>query len=129
MNSRLTKWIWFGSLAIVAAAAAVLFLFDPATAGIYPVCLFHRVTGLDCPGCGSLRALHQLLHGHLWTALRLNPFTVLSVPLLGWLALRGLRAQSPEHPAPIVRPLWLWIYLTAWIVFGIARDLPLAEIL
>src|SRR5208283_1274662 len=48
-----------------AVAAAVLFVFDPATAGFYPVCALHEMTGLQCPGCGGLRAMHQVFHGHL----------------------------------------------------------------
>jgi hypothetical protein len=26
-----------------------------------------------CPGCGSQRAVHQLLHGHLFASFSLNP--------------------------------------------------------
>jgi hypothetical protein len=64
-------------LTIGLAVATVLFFCDPAQVPIYPVCLFHRVTGLDCPGCGSLRALHELLHGNLAAAVHFNAFLVL----------------------------------------------------
>src|SRR2546421_11472933 len=48
--------------------AAVLFWFEPTQHAFYPICAFHRTTGLLCPGCGSLRALHQLLHGQVAAA-------------------------------------------------------------
>lgn len=63
------------------AGLAVLFLFDPATHGFYPPCLFKSVFGAPCPGCGSLRAVHQLLHGNLAGAWALNKPIVLGLPL------------------------------------------------
>src|SRR5436190_16352264 len=70
-------WILGGCVAV--AGMAILFWFDPAGHGFYPVCAFHQVTGLLCPGCGATRALHQILHGHLTDALRLNAFFVCSI--------------------------------------------------
>ena len=48
----------------------------------------YQLTGLACPGCGSLRALHQLTHGHFGEALRLNPMLVMALPFLFWIVLR-----------------------------------------
>ena len=42
------------------------------------LCLFHRLTGLECPGCGMTRAFHALTHGHVSEALSFN---LLSLPL------------------------------------------------
>ena len=44
-------------------AGAVVFFFNPSTHGFYPVCLFHKLTGWNCPGCGGTRAAYALLHG------------------------------------------------------------------
>ena len=35
-----------------------------------------------CPGCGSQRAIHQLLHFNIIDAFRLNPLMVLSLPII-----------------------------------------------
>src|SRR5258708_976408 len=75
-------------LLTLTGGAAVLFLFNPSEWGFYPFCFFYRTTGLLCPGCGSLRAMHQLLHGHFVAALHFNALFVLSLPLL---ALYGVR--------------------------------------
>jgi hypothetical protein len=65
----------------VALVAAV----DPHTSGRYPTCPWHAVTGTWCPGCGGLRAVHDLTHGHLVTALHENLLVVLLGPsLLVW---------------------------------------------
>lgn len=107
------------------AAAALLFFVDPARVPIYPVCQFHQLTGLDCPGCGGLRAMHELLHGHFITALHFNPVLVLSVPLGIFLAVRLLWREITCQPGLGIRSSWLWIYLGIWIAFGILRNLPL----
>jgi len=39
----------------------------------FPLCPFHTLTGWLCPGCGSQRAMHQLLHGNFGASLKLNP--------------------------------------------------------
>ena len=74
--------VGFALLAIV--GAAMLYVLDPREAGNYPVCPFLEVTGYHCPGCGTLRALHQLLYGNPINALGYNVFTVLSLPFMGY---------------------------------------------
>lgn len=104
--------------AIVSAAvagAAVVFLFEPAQCSFYPRCPFHALTGLDCPGCGSTRALHQLVHGHLDAAFRLNPLAVALLPVV---ALAAWRREQ------FVRPAWIWTLLAVIIGFGILRNVP-----
>jgi hypothetical protein len=61
-----------------------LYIFNPSISIIYPPCPLRSLTGFYCSGCGSLRALHQLVHGHLIKAFGLNPLMVLSLPFLGY---------------------------------------------
>jgi hypothetical protein len=110
-------------LAIGAIAALFYFLFDPTKVAIFPPCLFHQLTGLDCPGCGAQRALHQLLHGHLVAAIRLNAMFVVTLPLFAWVGIRFLARTFCNQPIQ-PNPRWWSVYLAAWIVFGIVRDLP-----
>jgi hypothetical protein len=67
---------------------ATLYVFAPEEHSFYPRCIFHSLTGWQCPGCGSLRAMHQLLHGNFANAWQLNPLFVLALPLIGILVLR-----------------------------------------
>lgn len=111
--------------AVVAAGCALLYFFNPTEHMFFPVCMFHRVTGLNCPGCGGLRATHQLLHGHLAMAFRLNPLFVMAIPVgIGFL-LRGVLKKSPEKKNSF-QPVWIWIAVALVIAFGIARNLPFA---
>jgi len=86
--SFLSVRVFVATLAVF--GAAILFCFDPSGYSFFPICVFHQTTGLLCPGCGSLRALHQLLHGHLLIAFRFNPLLLLSLPVAGWYAARYL---------------------------------------
>jgi hypothetical protein len=113
-----------GAAAGGVGVALVLYFCDPVRVPIYPVCLLHRLTGLDCPGCGSLRALHALLHGQWTAALHFNLFLVLSLPLLATFGIRSAWNKAHGGPGVTVRPLWLWVYAAAAVAFGILRNLP-----
>jgi hypothetical protein len=105
--------------------AAVLFLFDPATHGFYPNCILHQTTGLLCPGCGSLRALYHLLHGHLATAFRFNPMliTALAGGLLWW-PVTWIRRKCMAEEKARLSPRYLWALLALAILFSVWRNLP-----
>lgn len=107
--------------------AAVLFVYDPARGGYYPVCYFHRWTGLLCPGCGGLRAAHQILHWNWGAAWRLNPLLVCGLPLGAAAGAYRLwaRMRHPERSMKL-RPGWLWGALFVIVAFGILRNLPVA---
>ena len=111
---------------MLVAALVVLHQFDPAHSGFYPGCTFHRLTGLNCPGCGGLRATHQLLHGRILTALHHNALVVLGAPVvLGWGGLwawrrwRGIPPKLRGFPTA-----WLWILFGGLLLFTVLRNLP-----
>ncbi len=120
------RW-WALLLAASAAAVAMLRVFDPATSGVFPPCPVRYLTGWYCPGCGSLRALHQLLHGNLQAAWAMNPLAVLLLPVLAYglasFALFQIRGRG--LPQPFLRPAWIRALCVAIILFGIARNLSL----
>lgn len=123
-----------GLFALLAGIAGIgvglLAVFDPATSGVFPPCPVFYLTGWYCPGCGSLRAIHQLLHGNLWAAWAMNPLTVVLSPFLIYglashalQALRGKGLPQPFLPATLIRGLCVVI-----VLFGIARNLPVSPL-
>ncbi len=40
----------------------VFFVLNPAETPLFPKCILYSATGYYCPGCGSQRAIHNLLH-------------------------------------------------------------------
>ncbi len=93
-----------------------LYQFDPNLSKFAPKCSFYYFTGLYCPGCGSQRALHALLHGHLSTAFAFNPLLLLMLPYL----LLGILVNIYTYLTGIqVRwPIFYNRYII-WIIFGI----------
>ncbi|MGH8022767.1 MAG: DUF2752 domain-containing protein [Limisphaerales bacterium] len=107
------------------AAAAVLFFFNPAKYGFYPVCQFHALTGLYCPGCGATRASYQLLHGNLLAALHDNALVIVSLPALAARLTWVLNRQRRGQPVPFfIPPAALWVFLALAFVFVVLRNLP-----
>lgn len=118
--------LWTFALAAGAAALAMLLFFDPATSGLFPPCPLRYFTGWYCPGCGSLRAMHQLLQGNLRAAWALNPLTVLLLPFLIYgAASHASRALRGKYlPQFFLPAIWIRALCAVIILFGIARNLP-----
>jgi len=121
---RPVLWIVVSSVSLI-ACAAILYFLNPAQFGIYPTCMFYKTTGLLCPGCGTLRAMHQLLHGHIEAAFHFNALFVSALPFVAWGCVRAARERAANKPAwTWVRPAWLWLGLVALVLFAIVRNLP-----
>ena len=116
--------------AITLAGAAVVYTVDPRNPGSYPICPFLGLTGCFCPGCGTLRALHQLLHGNVLSAMGYNPMTVLLLPFLGYAFITGaLRAFRLPTPTRVFVPHQLiWGLLTAVLAFWALRNVPVGPL-
>ena len=115
--------------AVVAMAAGVLsfvYLLDPETSNFYPPCPFLALTGFYCPGCGTLRALHQLTRGHPLAALDLNPLMVLLLPSIAYFLASHAMLAVTGRPLRkfFVRPAWIWALLVVVLVYWLMRNLP-----
>lgn len=110
----------------VALGAGFLYLVNPAT--LPPSCLFHSMTGWNCPFCGATRATHQLLHGDLMTALHLNALFVLSLPLLAWLGWSYLRTTwaGQEWRGYRLKLPQTTVVCVLLLLFAVLRNLPFA---
>jgi hypothetical protein len=128
---RVNKHWMDGLLAVAflggAAALIMLRLFDPATSGVFPPCPVRYLTGWYCPGCGSLRAMHQLLHGNLRAAWAMNPLTVMFSPFLTYglvsHALMELRGRG--LPQVFLPAIWIRALGVVIVLFGIVRNFPI----
>lgn len=108
------------------ATVAALHLRDPHQQGSWGFCPFRLLTGLPCPGCGSLRAVNNLTHGDVTAALSSNAVTVvlLGAAVALWLAwlVRSARQQRLMSSAAMAR--LAAVVGVAYLVFGIARLTP-----
>ena len=114
-------------LAALAGTAGLFLLhrFPPTEDSFYPRCLFHTVTGLHCPGCGTTRCLHALLHGQVRQAAAYNALALLALPLLVfWAARWGLAFLRGVPPRARPLPRWAYVVLVgALLAFSVLRNL------
>lgn len=123
-KERLLTVVFAACCALVLAFA--LYRLGPSSPW-FPGCLFHRWTGLDCPGCGMTRAAHATFHGRFGEAFRFNPLGMVLFPaallgigleLIGWV--RG-------KPLPLrfrIGGRWAWGIAALLLVFWVLRNIP-----
>lgn len=112
-------------LAFVCAFVPVIYLCDPAKDGIFPPCIFREVTGLKCPGCGSMRALHHLAHGEVLAAFRLNPLMVLALPLAAWFVASNASVALRGRPLKGIKVggACVWGVFALVIIYTVLRNI------
>ena len=101
---------------VIATTTAVVFLwcFDPESIVSFPRCPFFVLTGLKCPGCGTLRALHAVLHFDFMRAFHLNPALFVAFPII---------MTSLMQCRFTVNPIFSWIVLVAILMWWVGRNL------
>ena len=109
------------------AAIILLRVFDPATSGIFPPCPIRYLTGLYCPGCGSLRAMHALLHGELARAWAMNPLMIVMLPFVtyGLVSAALLELRGNGLPEIMLPAKWIRAFCVMVVLYAVARNLPL----
>ena len=125
-------WKFLPPLFVVCLTGATYFVAtnEPvANKQYFPQCGFKKATGLDCPGCGGLRATYAITHGQVIQAFRFHPGFVLSLPIAGYLGIMWIREwrRIGEMPIPLAqhecsRPLIVIAVL--FLSFGIIRNIP-----
>jgi hypothetical protein len=114
---------------LLPAATAFLYVVPPSEGSVYPRCLFHDVTGLHCPGCGTTRCLHALLHGDLRQALAYNSLLVMGLPFLSWCGWRFVRqGWTGQSDGRRLSKRLLWFILIVIVMYGVLRNLPIAPL-
>ena len=102
--------------ALVILAIIAFFSFvDPTASPYFPRCSFRALTGFECPGCGTSRALHSLAHGHLIEAFGYNPILFLAIPTIIVLLFSKKARRSVTLPVVV-----LIVILLYWVI----RNLP-----
>lgn len=118
--SRGRLYTALGTGAVAVGALAYVGLADPHRSNFFfPACQFKALTGLDCPGCGGLRMMHDLLHGDLAAAVVDNVFLLVGLPALLIWALVRWRLNRPVWNIPLVV-----VIVTTAVIWGVARNLP-----
>lgn len=100
---------------------SLYFLYNPADfTGFFPECPIFKYTGYHCPGCGSQRAIHDLMHLNLSEALSHNPLMILTFLFGGLLYL----FKRETFVNIIYHPKSPYIIFGIFILYWILRNLP-----
>ena len=126
---NLKKIILLSSPVFIGAGIYIVYNFNPASSKIYPPCLFHLLTGLYCPGCGTARAMYALVHGRFIDALRNNIFAVFSLPFIIYsYIIHYFRELFPNNKIfrkdIFIKPVLIKILVIFIILFWILRNIP-----
>ena len=111
---------------VLAVAVAYFACCDPLQTAWAPQCWFYRWTGWRCPGCGTQRAIYQLVHLHVGQAFRLNPFLFVTVPylcILGWLEYFGGRRNHQALYRRLFGPRGLTVALAFILCYWVVRNI------
>lgn len=50
----------------------------------FPPCIWYKITGTFCPGCGTIRGIQSTVNGNMLGLLQNNPIAMLSLPFLSF---------------------------------------------
>ena len=98
---------------------------DPAQSEtVFILCVTKNISGVDCPGCGSQRAFHELLHGNFIKAAKLNLTIYFFTPLLLFLFLKtALKPFRIDLPDILITTKRLMLILFFLLLFTVLRNL------
>lgn len=129
MENPEQKKIFLTSLALAASFGGLL-IFLAAAHITLPPCLFFKLTGLYCPGCGGTRACIALLHGHFLRSLVYHPVVLYGTAVYTVYALRNLLALFAGRKGVFIqgmafREVYLYIAVTIILVNWVLKNILL----
>lgn len=111
-------------LAVALVLAVIYYALDPSSSAVFPHCTFLAVTGYKCPGCGSQRAIHALLHGDVADAFRYNALLLIAIPWIGLcLYAESRRTRNPRLYARLNAPALIWTFLAVVLLWWLQRNI------
>jgi hypothetical protein len=114
-------WLALLLLSGVVAGLAYVYFVDPTSSRSLP-CAFYEMSGFHCPGCGSTRAAHALVHGRVIAAIGYNPLAAVVVPVIAIRALVLLLRPRPQ--TRMMSATWVYTIFGLIVAYGILRNIP-----
>jgi len=122
----MNKYLNIVLLIVILVLAALFFVIDPTKHSIFPRCIFNSLTGYYCPGCGSQRAIHSLLHLDFAGVVNYNFLFIPAFLLIFYYYLHPVFNKIFRWKLPNVfyfksTP---WVIFAFVIIFWVLRNLP-----
>lgn len=109
------KVLHTGLLFALTAMAVLFFLLDPEKHIIFPRCVFYSLSGYYCPGCGSQRAIHSLLHLNITGMVQNNLLFLPAVLSIIYHYVHPFLNRYLNWNLPNI----FYMKNTPWVIFGI----------
>jgi hypothetical protein len=116
------NWIF---VVIILVVVGYYFLLNPYEQEYFFIsCPFYQISGYQCPGCGSQRAFHELLHLRIFEAIKQNVLFVLAIPYVLLIFYTSFHQEKYRKLRQILMGnKTLLILLVVAILFGVLRNL------
>ncbi len=131
---RKTKLIITLSIVIMLLGVLSLYFFwSPSEYDFFPKCPFYFLSGIYCAGCGSQRAIHQIINGQVINGIRHNYLLLLVFGVLTYKATLFVLNQVYNKTyfdilhKPITTKIILALVLLFWVLRNI-RVFPFTEL-
>lgn len=119
-GKHISRPVAVGTAGLLLGALAYVGLVDPHRPhSAFPACPFKVLTGWNCPACGGLRMMHDVLHGDLAAAVVDNVFLLVGLPGLAfWVLLRMRQGRPVFNPAAVA------VLAVLTITWTVVRNVP-----
>lgn len=117
-NSKQYKWILV--IAVIICVGVAYYFIDPVMHKWVPKCPFMLLTGWKCPGCGSQRAIHALVHGNIIEVFRQN---ALFIPFALYVLAVIVSKLKPNVYDKLTGNVAVWIWVSITVLFWISRNI------
>lgn len=118
-------------LVLAALFAAGIIYYIITRFGIHIPCMFKKITGLYCPGCGVTRMCMNLIKLNFYEAFRSNQVCFFVFPVLAVIFAR--RAYCYVKYGAVKNEKWMSvivvIIIIVLLIFGIFRNIPYFDFL
>ena len=111
---------------VLLVVGMVYYFNNPAESWCFLKCPVNYVTGLSCPGCGSQRAIHELLHLNFKQAFAYNPLLIAAIPYTALgiaFNTETLKTRYPKTRKFFYGQRALYVVLVVVILFFILRNI------
>lgn len=125
---RTKKIVVFGLVISLFVFFVIIYgMLNPENSHIFPKCPFRILTGYECPGCGSQRAIHFLLNLKIDSAIQANALLVLSIPYILLLFFAEMLKLKSRFYMRLYNILFstkaIWTVLVIIVIWWFARNL------
>ncbi len=88
-------------------------------------CLFYKITGFYCPGCGVSRMCLALLKGDIKSAFYANQMIMICIPILLFIGIKSIiEIKKYGKIKKKQKDILLWCMVIGFVIFGVLRNLP-----